>query len=361
MTLIVTTQNSGVPIMIGDILVSSKTENKGISLPNFFEGLNDQILSQSISFPSSLRQKIYILNNQLCLGLTGRMDQVFSFLNYFQAFFSTEEYRIEDLQGHLDTYPKEKKTELAGIFLSVRKLENNRSEIIAIKVGGCEEKVISPFGKTIACGSGKKQFLEFLKSSDYLEKSGFDELGKALYSNLTSIAAQLGNEAALANTITEAWGAGFEMIYYWNGKFQKLDQFTIFMFTGEFSLEGKLKSGLNKCMKFQQENDELMGIRVIHGNGEKMNFGIPPLNKDPSDYLNVKVTDPKFDSAHTIASYVIKMPNGKIYSPAFYTGSSQYKEKNPQLIMIDGDQILISQKFSEIVEKIVHEHFNKEG
>lgn len=313
MTMLSFTYNDQNPIIIGDVLLTSKDGESSFSLPTHIGGIPSIITEGQTqeSNPVDLRQKVYIINEKLAVALGGKCDQMYSFLNALQAFYGTTIPTIKDLQEFLRSYDKEKRGNLAALVLLVS-IENNQLILNLETLGNWHQEEHNDFGSIFSIGTGSNDYLKTAR----LYKAGIgytNPFDKALTQNLDLLSKFLSLESYTAETILNKWGAGFQLIYLFNDSFKKLDNYAFILFNGEYT-KNKLKCNLYSILKYQYLNDLLL-IRAADNNGEKL-FKVLPLNKEPVEYID-QYSPPILKSKHYILGYLIRLPNKKIFAPTF--------------------------------------------
>ncbi len=112
------TFNQGFPVILSDILFTSNDGEKDFLLPTHLDGAKKLIdTGFTIGSPIDLRQKVYIINERLCLVLGGRLDQMYSFLNYMETFFANKFPSFEELSEYLNAYDKDKRDHLLSLVI----------------------------------------------------------------------------------------------------------------------------------------------------------------------------------------------------------------------------------------------------
>ena len=307
------TYNDRNPIIIGDVLLTSKNGDSYFSLPTHLSGIPSIITEghKLESNPVDLRQKIYIVNKRLAVALGGKCDQMYSFLNSLQAFFSTTIPTINDLQEFLRSYDKEKRVNLAALILLVT-IENHKLILNFETLGKWHKEEHVDFGLIYTIGTGSDDYLKTVRL--YKGGIGFtNPFNKALTQNLDLLSKFLGFKSYTAETILNKWGAGFQLIYLFNDSFKKLDDYAFILFNGEYTNK-KLNCNLYSILKYQYHNDLLL-IRAADNKGEKL-FKVLPINKEIVEYTD-HYSPPSLKSKHYILGYLIRLPNKKIFAPTF--------------------------------------------
>jgi hypothetical protein len=107
MTLITQTIHHGAPFIIGEIVFSSRKGNSKISYPTSI-GPIDDYTHELLYKPYEYWQKIYIITNNLCIGLVGDAWEMQQFLEEIRQqcrFFDSMNF--ENLMPILDQYDME--------------------------------------------------------------------------------------------------------------------------------------------------------------------------------------------------------------------------------------------------------------
>jgi hypothetical protein len=125
MTMLSYTSNYNFPVLVGDILITSSLNGNNLSIPSHLDGLKNLLQeSKQSGTPSDLRQKIYIINDRLCVALGGRLDQMYSFLNALTTYFKDTLISDSELDVFLKNYPDDKLDHLAALTLLIEIKEN---------------------------------------------------------------------------------------------------------------------------------------------------------------------------------------------------------------------------------------------
>ncbi|MFZ6009894.1 MAG: hypothetical protein ACOYXT_06045, partial [Bacteroidota bacterium] len=232
MTLIALTINYGYPIMMADLLISSSDSDGEIELPTFVKGAGKLFSKMEGGKPLGLKQKLYVVNDRLCVALGGRGDQMRTFLKRLTTFYGSTDFRDDELITFVENYPAEESNELIAIVLKSKQDDNGYAFAIRC-IGGLRMIENDRYEKVIAGGSGARQFLEFIQTNP---KFGTDITNSdaLLVMSQYLISYWLGREVARVDSLSNYWGAGYEMIVFENGKFVKLEEYTVVLLVGRF-------------------------------------------------------------------------------------------------------------------------------
>jgi len=299
MTLIALTINYGYPIMMADLLISSSDSDGEIELPTFVKGAGKLFTDMKGSRPLGLKQKLYVVNDRLCVALGGRGDQMRTFLKRITTFYGSTDFRDDELITFVENYPAEESNELIAIVLKSRQDDNGYTFAVRC-IGGLRMIENDRYEKVIAGGSGARQFLEFIQTNP---KFGTDITNSdaLLVMNQYLISYWLGREVARVDSLSNYWGAGFEMIVFENGKFVKLEEYTVVLLVGRFGNGIEFEAApISTMMIAYQEN--VLIIRVFANNIEKL-FAIPSI-LDDREWVEVIDRDAKHSTL--LMTYILE-------------------------------------------------------
>lgn len=289
MTLIALTLNHGYPIMMGDLLISSKQSTGDMELPTFVNGTGKLFFNKE-NRPVGLSQKLYVINDRLCVGVGGRKDQMRTFLKRLKALYGDHNFDDKDLFDYVEKYPQEDRTGLFAIVLKSQ-IVNGEIEFSARCLGEMYVLENKWYQKIISAGSGASQFIDFTQTNP---KFGTDLEGTEalLYMNQSLIAYWLGQEVSRGESLSNLWGAGYEMITFKDGRFIKLDEYTVVLLTGEFGTGIKYQPAPFSTMLVNYQNDVLV-IRTILHNEEKVFFARSIV--DDREEIEINYREPKYE------------------------------------------------------------------
>ncbi len=344
MTLIANTLNFAYPILVGDILMSSSHEKNNVHLPTFLKGVDDLLPSEQKLFPFSLRQKIYIISDNLVVGLTGIEYQLKAFIEDIRLYFRVKESTAENIKQFFEEYDFSEfdKSSCIAIFS-----ENTENGIIIDQriIGSWTESKSATYEYVIAGGSGSQYFIQHAKKEYYVGGYGDkSNLHKAISLNYINLCNLLGIERLSLDTLREYWGAGFEMIFFNGERFIKMDDMTYVIWKGYIDLKSEEYSAAPFLVMNYNYYDDILLITASDGSLIER-YLVPPIDKKKEDIdLELFPKKPTIDCTRICCSYVLEFSNGKINTPSFFAES---KEK-PGIISIDFDndgrlQIMVQQ------------------
>lgn len=231
MTVISLTTNYGYPILIGDILTTSKERVRGVLLPGFSQDVEENLPANQTYFPFALRQKIYVIKEQIALGMSGNVYQMTLFLqdikNHFKYFAPTEENFLK----FMETFDMESISECSVLVFIVAKNDKGEKDINLHHYGEWKEYNHPAIQAGLITGSGANSFLERLNMIGYDVHEG----SNPSTINLTLASLFLADEVYTMESIMDSWGAGFEMIQFLDWKFRKLEEITFIIWDTKLS------------------------------------------------------------------------------------------------------------------------------
>lgn len=289
MTLIALTVNQGYPVLMADILLSS-TEGSGMAVPTYVDG-TDELFTNVDKKPIGLNQKLYVINDRLAVALGGRLDQMHTFLNRIQVLYSDVNFDDNDLDDFITSFGNDEGDKLLAIVIRSNMKGNGIPNFHVRTVGDIYVADTERFDKVFAGGSGVSSFVKFVNSVSAM-RSDITNEDIFLSSNLSAIGYFLSSEMLDGNTLTNLWGAGFEMIIFEDGKFVKLKEYTVVVMWCEFGKKIEFNAGPVRTMLFNYEDDALV-IRAIYNDKERV-FAIPKIN-DERQAIKAKLDDPKHE------------------------------------------------------------------
>jgi hypothetical protein len=289
MTLIALSVNHGYPIMMADLLISSTESDGVIETPTFVKGTGTRLTQLNHSKPTTLRQKLYIINDRLCVALGGRGDQMYTLLKRLKNLYGEVNFDTEEFKNYVENYPNEDETDLIAIILLSTKNEFDY-EFSVLTIGTLKETQHEIYEKVIAGGSGTDQFLQLLNSKVPMEITDDLTLSeKLLVANQYIIGYWLGRESASFESLSNSWGAGYEMIVFKDSKFVKLEEYTVVLIYGKMGKEINFQPvPINTIMVNYEDN--ILVMRAFSMGIEKI-FVIPAIDEMRTEIVLKK--DPK--------------------------------------------------------------------
>jgi hypothetical protein len=179
-----------------------------------------------------------------------------TFLKQIRLIYSSVDFHTQDLWKFVKRFADEDGTGMIAIILTSTEVSENQYAFEVRGIGINNDDIIESdlYGHVIAKGTGAERFLDFIKAGPKFGSDITNE-DRILASNLSLIGHFLGQEVALGETLIEHWGAGFELIYFKDGKFIKLEEYTAIIIDAPFGRE----------VIFQAVPRIAMTVRYING------------------------------------------------------------------------------------------------
>jgi hypothetical protein len=315
--------------MVGDILTTSNTPDQEQAIPTLLGSVNHRLPPDQKALPFRLRRKIYIINDQLAVGLAGSVYQMKEFLSDLKTRFKIFDVTGPRIQAFLDEFSPDVYPDIAVVLLHAA----HTPQGIAIDYyyfGAWRVQSTSLFGDVLACGSG---------SPDFLKQAGQEwtipalqlrsDLTRAISANYSLLGNILGQERLSLSTIRKRWGAGFEMIYFDGERFRNMDDITIVLWKGALDvMTGKFEIAPLTFLNYHYTNDkELLIIDAADATGIH-SYGALPIDMRPEDVDKTTLpTAYHFDARRICFTYVLEVAAREtignetiahIASPTFY-------------------------------------------
>jgi hypothetical protein len=218
MTLIASFEFQHVPVLLGDMLITSPGAPTKESHTPLVHTPNKIIDLKEARYVSSLRQKLAILHDHVCLAWAGDLFHAQRFAEYIRSFASgvvsidydelrrtIDAYPREDLEGHLEFVIHAWHGTGWGYFSNLKPFD------------------LDPLRQIRVSGTGKTHFIEHIehvaKRSIIGNLDAYTELAtRALaYASLASAQQFFGGVG-----LNEWWGGGFEVVVFRDGRLTKL-------------------------------------------------------------------------------------------------------------------------------------------
>ncbi len=344
MTMIATTLNYNIPFIVSDVLFTSEDGRDGIQLPtNNFPII--PFLKDPIGKPHYLKQKLYILQPNVCVAIAGVEKELERFISEFRtrckyySDFSTKKVTREQIMDFLKEYKLDKTLPESGFLIShVGYDENDNPEtwnqFIRGDWGQIEDDI---FEGALAFGSGKKEFFNHIKQPMKITSSHENgNLHRAVQMNTTFVSRLLTIERVTLSNLHNAWGAGYEIAFFNGSSFKKIDNIAYVISHGEFNSTGDIGIPIPRLiLYYNYYNDNLIITSVelyditrsdsdahMHFESTKFSvnvFLVPSIECKESDPPIEIPDDFSFSTSSVSVGYGIITPSNGVYNPAFYT------------------------------------------
>jgi hypothetical protein len=308
MTLIATFEVSRVPILIGDLLVSEViSQAPPLALP-LVEDANVAV-PQRKYFARSLVQKLNLLSDRLIVAVAADdLAQAIDVVGSLEFIANSPDLSAEMVNRVLEAIEPRRRDKVS---LIVGVIEPDPNEAQRAYVGFIElntERVGGgALGLVTVGGSGQDGFLRTLERIAG-DLTSFDQAKKPVLKasavGLTLACAFYGQEVSSPANLGEAWGGGFEVAVFDQGRFHKLDNILYLFWKLTDNGDGSHTLTLmHKMMKSQYWGDALL-LRVLElekdkdGNRSTNDWThlIPSLPNMAGGYDLTAISAPSFDS-----------------------------------------------------------------
>lgn len=336
MTLIAVTSNFGYPIMLGDILTTAENPDQDQPIPTFQKSVNQRLPPEQKFLPFRLSRKIYVVTDQLAVGLAGSTYEMKEFLGELKNRFRYLDVTGPNILKFLQEFDKQVYPNISAVLLHA----NHLPQGIAIDYyyfGVWHVQETEAFGKVLACGSGSPTFLREAGQKWTMPVNSLaNSLTWAISRNYGLLGNILGQERLSLSTIKKYWGAGFEMIYFDGERFHTMEDITIVLWQGRLDIvTGKFAVAPLTFLNYRYSSDgEVLVIDVADSTGCNA-YGVLPLYLRPDEIDQAAMsTQHHFDARRICFSYILEVAprmtvdsetTAHIASPTFYT------EKSPDI------------------------------
>ena len=236
--------NAGAPVLGGDMLLSMEDPRvrTNLRLPSHPNGINIPADAIPRYIPVGMRRKIFVVNEHLAAGTAGSAIHIKMFLDVlFNEFGDKREFTRFEIETFLQRYALgnqgQEVMEQIGVLIvaeatdwrgSLAKGLNNRSEVVSQR-----------YGRVVTIGTGADTIIEQIGRLDNKYQYGvsqppdggtrFPEFG-AIAANLALLANVYWKEFTSPNSVFEAWGGAYDLIYQDSNRvFRYLEDYTIFL------------------------------------------------------------------------------------------------------------------------------------
>lgn len=267
MTLIASTTNDNIPIILGDIMVSSERATS-VELPTRLSDINPFLDPNMSIRPARFYQKIYIVSPNMAVALSGRLIDMEWFLTKLKDFCRlgqrlTEEIVFDFLKG-LEMSERIKNFSFLLLWME----EKTDGKIYPKQLWGPSiqwDKVQSPiFNEVYASGSGAKTFLSRLSEKMYWDFSDPKaKMKTAIAQNMIFLGTILASERTSLYNVHELWGAGFEIIFYGQQGFSKFDQHGFILMEAYWTYKNNLSPIVPRMVQYYEYQNDTLLITAI--------------------------------------------------------------------------------------------------
>jgi hypothetical protein len=224
MTLIAGYIKNSCPVLLGDVLLSiPKGKGASISTPSWHHVEEAQQEPLQIV---NMVQKVNIVHDHACFAWAGSYVQARVFATALRTHLQANDLDDAKMMEFFKTFDKEDYDGLDCIIYTVhngilKRFHRNADEYeldgLMVQTGGS--------------GQG-----HFIKSVEYFHKAAADgdmREETVVAPGLSYIASAFGEQLFTGDGLQDGWGGAFELAYFANGKFQKLDDVLYVFWTAE--------------------------------------------------------------------------------------------------------------------------------
>lgn len=273
MTLIAGTIKKNTLLIISDILMTTNAE-RSIRLPTNKFDIDKYIEIQKK--PVALKQKTYIINDKVCITFAGSEYEIKRFLTDFKLRCKYyDNISRSDIAEYLDGYDLKREFSQSAFLISL--IDNQTQSVFQLPYPSeyWQEELGGVFDTTYACGSGKRDFLSWVKA--YSENETFNQQNMMLQSlSLSScfVARLLAIERFTLHTIKNQWGGGYEATFIDGFSFVKFDNIAYIIFYGDFDEKGRINSMIPGLVLYYKYRDDILHIHSVEAeNFKQINQG----------------------------------------------------------------------------------------
>jgi len=376
MTLIARTRNHFAPTMIADLLITQSNAPNAILLPTIGYDIT-HLIPVGQPKPVRLAQKLYILNDNICMAFAGIVDEIRSLLEDFQPFCSSPAINGERLLQFVKEYDYSNFKKSAYFMMLI---ENNgiAVSVTEISYGDFSIGENELFDQTQAIGSGRRDFEMIINEGIKFTSSFKDgDIRQGIVKNGSLIARLLAEERYLLRSLPNQWGGGYELAYYDTRKIVKLDNTAYVIQSGNFVENGEVALILPLMVLYYNYQGENLIITTVemHNLNKEQDDDFIVLKSNVINYKKYIVPSVKrganladdvgpvqsFETYSIGMGFVIDTPKKVYYNPSFYTYSTDLQvifsaeEKNISIRMHKRVQKLINKMFKEAYPNYVKE------
>jgi hypothetical protein len=355
MSLIACTLNHSYPLLVGDILFTSKQRlPQPINIPTFLKPIDDLLPPSQKAFPYCLRQKIYIIADNLCIALAGVHGEMETMLLAIKNHFNYKEPTILELDDFLLSFDKKEFIESAYFILLAEK-ENKKTKIYTKKLGNWDYVENSILEGMYAIGTGSQDFINQLqKNASYSFSGSMSQQEKVIAINSLSLVELLAREKFTGATLTDYWGAGFEIIYYDGLRFKKVGDLIYLIWKGKIDESNEFKCSPVLLLEFTYRLNILLITCSDFLSFQR--YPILPMDERKENLDLEKLSKmPVFQSSTICSCYVIELPDNSFFTPCVFSGNRNTGEAGFYSIVFEKDGTL-----GVKVDQNVHEYINKQ-
>lgn len=356
MTMIACTLNIAMPVLVGDLLISSDYKQETFELPVLSEDVMQYLSKDADVHPILLRQKLYILKKNVCVAFAGDVVNIRKFLEDIRIYCNVkDEITMQDMNDFMMQHIDNPSWKTICFIILISERHKDFINVGRFTHGEWLTTNSQLFGETWATGSGADDFMNVVAESvQMISNCAIDSPDYVIQLHLVMISRLLANERKTLNSVRKHWGAGFEMIYFDGKEFKKPEEITYLINYGNYTEEGDIPEvpipAIILNYKYYNEYLVITVIRALSGNTSSddnhyyitsnnlltRRFVVTPFNctKDVTEIENLG-KDYSFTSNLNVMSYLLET-EGYYYSPASINFGKELEviHQNPDTLSI---------------------------
>ncbi|HTE30692.1 MAG TPA: hypothetical protein VK666_09995 [Chryseolinea sp.] len=351
MSLIATFLKNNVCFLTADLLWSSREElNREFPLP--FSGrisATKLLGGKLLANPVNLMQKLYIIDETLCIVFSGNYVEIKLFLEDLTKFWSYSKenqnrVRLFEFLSSFDLYTNF--TQSSFLLQFAEKVDEGLPMLFDIRHGKIYEIQHPVYGLIHATGSGSNGFLEIIEKKtiyDFPENDGTQMY--VLISHLSLLAHLLTRERFSLETIADAWGGGFETAVFQNDRFVRMDKIAYVICNGKYLDDAVTKTEHlllpNLLMYYEYYKGVLQitsfdftqrpeveyadtSINLTYRKFLSNKFIVPGISQDEVVIEEIEKMSNSFSTARLAAGFILTRPENKYLFPSFFDDFGNY-------------------------------------
>lgn len=348
----------GHPFLMGDLLVSSNEVDGKTALLPTIEKVSDVFPTGSGFVPTSLRQKLCLIDENLAIVWSGSAIHAKATIREIAKRHKNKRFVFKDLLDYFKQVEKDTIQDQASFLGFIRDAHGFGRFFYGSDVHAIQTEEQLPIG---LIGSGGTDFAEVIKQRLFEQKtlSGGRPNSKelAIASALHLAGHLLSMEVLTGNSISNYYGGGYEIAHWAGDQFKKFDDFTFIYWIGEIN-ENEIKLNPVLINKYSYLHDSLFvrATRLEPRSPAKSLFScskeayvISPLLADKTE-VNENWIIPSLNSKWMCDFFIFKKDN----KPDGVFQTINYSNDNsPVVITEQQDATLIGYK-KEHLEKILY-------
>lgn len=270
MTLIAMAIREKSPIMTADILTTSINGEVDMRLPNRPIPLSNEEVQHLSYKPYKLRQKLYVIQPNICMCAAGGVYELKLILEDFRNFcrWKSNEGKqwltSEVAQEFFSNYDQDV---LAKVVLGIAVAKDKENGFIFTPDkhkpfwhgGGSED-----FGAVLAAGSGAKQYLEHI--SWHKQVGSSHKPGDFMYAkqvNFSFITKFLCKENRTLNSLEDYWGGFLETCYFNGESFEKAGNVAFVISDSTTDEDGNMTIPMPRLFIYSQYIDNVLYLTTV--------------------------------------------------------------------------------------------------